>query len=749
METSAQAVSRQEESVPAAYTTVGTSPIRPDGVDKVTGRAQFGADIHLPGMLYGVVLRSPHAHARIVAIDTRVAEALPGVKAVMTAHDLAAQTGAPFEEADYASQQIVAHGKALYYGHAVAAVAATNRHIAEEAAKLIRVDYEVLPHVLEAEEAMREDAPILHETLRTDALGRAGDAPTNIAGHYRTKRGDVEAGFAQAHVVVERTFHTQTVHQGYIEPNTATAVWGDDGRVQIWCSTQGSHSAREQVAAILHLPQNRISVTPTEIGGGFGGKNDIYLEPLAALLSRKAGGRPVKMVMTRADVLAATGPGAGSTIKIRMGVDRQGIITAAQAFLAYDAGGFPGGWVSSGCGVVLAPYRLENVQIDGYDVVVNKPKTASYRGPGATNAVYAAETVIDELAEAIGMDPLDFRLLNGAVEGDRRPDGMRHLHMGYLETLKAAKAHPHYQSPLEGPNRGRGVASTFWGNWGARSSVSAGVNGDGTVNLVVGSVDLSTSRTAVAMQLAETLAIPLDSGGGERGRHRHRRLQRHLRRQSHHLCNGSGRLRTGQEDPATDGGGRRRFLGSGRDQVVVDGETYSANGERLTFSEIAKIMGDGGRPVTASASVNAVTYGGAAAVHIVDVEVDPETGKVTILRYTALQDVGTAIHPAYVEGQIQGGAVQGIGWALNEGYWYDEHGRLGQRQPARLPHAHRARSAHDRHFVGGEALSWPPFRRARRRRIAHHPARRRNRQRHLPRHRRADDANCPCRRIDW
>ena len=676
METSAQAASRQEEKTPATYTTVGTSPIRPDGVDKVTGRAQFGADIHLPGMLYGVVRRSPHAHARIVAIDTRAAEALPGVKAVVTAHDLAAQTGISFVDADYASQQIVAHGKALYYGHAVAAVAATNRHVAEEAAKLIRVDYEVLPHVLEAEEAMREDAPILHEALRTDALGRAGDAPTNIAGHYRTKRGDVEAGFAQAHVVVERTFHTQTVHQGYIEPNTATAIWGDDGRVQIWCSTQGSHSAREQVAAILHLPQNRISVTPTEIGGGFGGKNDIYLEPLAALLSRKAGGRPVKMVMTRADVLAATGPGAGSTIKIKMGVDRQGIITAAQAFLAYDAGGFPGGWVSSGCGVILAPYRLENVQIDGYDVVVNKPKTASYRGPGATNAVYAAETVIDELAEAVGMDPLDFRLLNGAVEGDRRPDGMRHLHMGYVETLEAAKAHPHYQSPLEGPNRGRGVASTFWGNWGARSSVSAGVNGDGTVNLVVGSVDLSTSRTAVAMQLAETLGIPLDTvavtvagtdavgfndtSGGSRTTY----------------ATGLAAHELGKKIQAQMAAVAADFWEVDASQVVVDGESYSANGERLTFSEIAKIMGDGGRPVAASASVNAVTYGGAAAVHIVDVEVDAETGKVTILRYTALQDVGTAIHRAYVEGQIQGGAVQGIGWALNEGYWYDEAGRL-------------------------------------------------------------------------
>ena len=179
--------------------------------------------------------------------------------------------------------------------------------------------------------------------------------------------------------------------------------------------------------------------------------------------------------------------------------------------MAYDAGGFPGGWVSSGVGVVLAPYRLENVRIDGYDVVVNKPKTASYRAPGATNAVFAAETVIDELAEALDIDPLDFRLINGAVEGDRRANGIPHLHMGYRETIRAAKEHPHYESPLDGPNRGRGVASAFWGNWGAKSSVSASVNEDGTVNLVVGTVDLSTSRTAVAMQLAEALGLPLDA----------------------------------------------------------------------------------------------------------------------------------------------------------------------------------------------------------------------------------------------
>ncbi len=676
MESQTRAMTIEKTTTPNTYKTVGTRPIRPDGVDKVTGRAKFGADIHLPGMLYGAVVRSPHAHARILAIDTSAAEALPGVKAVVTAMDLSELTGVPIEKADYAGQQILAHDKTYYHGHAVAAVAATNRHVADEAAKLVQVDYEVLPHVLDARQAMDEDAPILHENLRTEALGRTGDTPTNIAGHVQAERGDLEAGFAQASVIVEREFHTQTVHQGYIEPSTATAIWGDENQIRIWCSTQGSHFARKQVADILQMPLSRITVTPMEIGGGFGGKNDVYLEPLAAMLSRKSGGRPVKIVMTRSDVLKATGPGAGSSISVKIGADGQGRITAAEVDMAYDAGGFPGGWVSGGVGVVLAPYKVENVRINGYDVVVNKPKTASYRAPGATNAVYAAETVIDELAEALDMDPLDFRLLNGAVEGDRRPNGIPHLHMGYHETIHAAKEHPHYRTPLGGPNRGRGVASTFWANWGAKSSVSANVNEDGTVNLVVGSVDLSTSRTAVAMQLAETLGIPLDAvsvkvagtdfigfndtSGGSRTTY----------------ATGFAAYELGKTIQQQMAAVAADFWDVDIGDVILRGDTFSAGDERLTFAEVAKIVADGGAPVTASASVDAQNYGGAAAVHIVDVEVDAETGKVTILRYTAIQDVGTAIHPAYVQGQIQGGVAQGIGWALNEGYWYDEDGRL-------------------------------------------------------------------------
>ena len=292
------------------YDVIGTRPIRPDGADKVTGRALYGADIRLPGMLYGMVLRSPHGHARILSIDTRQAEALPGVRAVVTATDLpdleskVVELGEGAVNLRYQSNNILARDKALYFGHAIAAVAATSIHVAEEALALIDVRYEVLHPVLTAPEAMKPDAPILLEELRADELGVKGSAPTNIAEHARFGRGDVEKAFQEAAVVVEKEFHTAMVHQGYIEPQNATALWNVDGQLTIWCSTQGSFGARDQVAEILQIPVSRIKVVPLEIGGGFGGKIGVYLEPIAALLSKKSR-RPVKLSMSRAEVLAA------------------------------------------------------------------------------------------------------------------------------------------------------------------------------------------------------------------------------------------------------------------------------------------------------------------------------------------------------------------------------------------------------------------------------------------------------------
>ena len=665
-----------------AYKVIGTRPIRHDGVDKVIGRAVYGADVHPAGLLYGAVLRSPHAHARILSIDTRRADALPGVRAVVTAVDLPLVEdkieglGEGSVNLRYQSQNVLARDKALYYGHAVAAVAATSPHIAAEALALVDVTYERLPHVLDVIEAMREDAPVLLEELRTDEMGRKGEQPTNVAGHIQHVLGDVEAGFRQAAVIVEREFTTATVHQGYIEPQNATALYRTDGQVSIWCSTQGAFGVRDQVSDLLQIPVSRIRVFPMEIGGGFGGKNDVYLEPLAVLLSKKSGHRPVKLTMRYSDVLAATGPTSASYIRVKMGASQDGRIVAAQAYLAYAAGAFPGSPVSSGANCLFAPYRIENVRIDGYDVVVNKPKTAAYRAPGGSNAAFAAETVIDEICEKLGMDPLEFRLFNGARQGDRRADGTPNPRIGFLETVAAARDHPHYTAPLPGPHRGRGVAGGMWGNYGGKSSASASVNADGTVSLVEGSIDIGGTRTSLAMQLAETLGIPVsdvkplvadtDSVGYTEGTYGSRTtyatghavydLGQNLIRQ---LVERAAQL--WDVDPG---------------QVSLADGVFSASGRRLSFRELAARLDETGGPVMASATILAGREGPAAAVHIVDVEVDPETGKVQILRYTVLQDAGTAIHPSYVEGQMQGGAVQGIGWALGEEYVYDDAGRL-------------------------------------------------------------------------
>jgi CO/xanthine dehydrogenase Mo-binding subunit len=663
----------------STYKVIGSRPLRPDGVDKVTGRALYGADVKLPGMLHGKVLRSPHAHARILSIDFSAARALPGVRAVVTAQDLPsigdqmADLGESTVNLRYVSNNILAHDKVLYYGHAVAAVAADNVHVAEEALALIKVEYERLPHVLDGKQAMLPEAPILLSDLRTNELGKLGDAPTNVASHLCHQRGDLAAGFAQADVVVERTFQTAMVHQGYIEPQTVTALWNEDDQLSIWCSTQGAFSVQEQLAELLQIPLSRITVTPMEIGGGFGGKINVYLDPVAALLSRKAGHRPVKMTMTRAEVLAGTGPTSGSHIRVKMGARRDGTLTAAEAELIYEAGAYPGSPVGAGCSVIFGPYRLENLQIDGYDVVVNRPKTAAYRAPGGTNAIFASETVIDELAEAVGLDPVEFRLRNAVREGDSRPDGPEYRRIGLMETLEAARTHPHYQTRLTGKHRGRGFAVSAWFNWGGKSSATATVNKDGTVNLIEGSTDIGGSRASIAMQLAETLGVAYDD-----------------------ICpQVVGTAGVGYNDVT---GGSRTTFGTGwavyevgkallaemsrraadywdvpAESVHAENGVFAHNGDRLTFRELA---GKLDVPVTASAAVHPQGYGPGFGAHIVDVEVDVETGKVTILRYTAVQDVGKAIHPSYVEGQLQGGVAQGVGWALNEEYIYDAQGRL-------------------------------------------------------------------------
>ena len=673
----------------AGYKVIGTRPLRPDGADKVTGRAIYGGDVRMTGMLHGKMLRSPHAHARIKRIDTSKAEALPGVKAVMTGSDLPvpedrmAAAGEVAVNLKYLAGNVMARNKALYKGHAVAAVAATNIHIAEEALGLIEVEYEILPPVMTVLDAMKDDAPVLHDDLKMMEFGQQTDKIGNIANHFQFKLGEPEAGFKEADVIIEREFNTATVHQGYIEPHNATVLWGEDGHVNVWTSTQGQFVVQKQTSEVLGIPVSDVTVTPCEIGGGFGGKIPVYLEPVAAILSKKSG-RPVKMIMSRIEEFDATGPTPGSNMRVKIGAKNDGKVVAAEAVLKFEAGAYPGSPVTAGAMCIFAPYAFPNMQVDGYDVVLNKPKTAAYRAPGATNAAFASETVMDELAEKLGLDPLELRQINGTKEGERQVTGVAFPRIGYMETVHAALEHEHYATPLTGPNRGRGVASGFWFNVGFQSSVVINVNSDGTVNLIEGSTDIGGTRASIAMQAAEALEIPYadvkphvvntdsigytDVTGGSRttfatGYAAHDAALNVIA-QMKGRC--AGRWNS-DEAPVT------------ADDVDYAGGTFvnKKNAEQtMTFKEVAATLARTGGPLTGSATVQPRGVGGAFATHVVDVEVDPDTGKVKILRYTATQDVGTAIHPSYVEGQIQGGAAQGIGWALNEEFVYNDDGNM-------------------------------------------------------------------------
>lgn len=672
------------------YKVIGTRPIRHDGLDKVTGRAQYGADIQLTGMLHGRVLRSPHAHARIKSIDVSKAAAVPGVEAIATGADLPdpgdriAELGEGSVNMRHLSSNVLARDKVLYKGQAVAAIAAVSAHVAEEALTLIKVDYELLPPVTDVRKAMEPGAPLLYDNLITETLGGNGKGkPSNIAKHFQFKIGDPDKAFAAADLVIERSFTTATVHQGYIEPHNATALYNTDGTLTIWCSTQGAFTVRAQVAELLQMPISKIKVVPMEIGGGFGGKIRVYLEPVAAVLSKKAG-RPVKVLMNRTEVFEGTGPTPGSFIRVKLGADKTGRLVAGEAYLAYEAGAMPGSPVGPGAMCIFACYDIPNAVIDGYDVVVNKPATSAYRAPGATQAAFAAETIVDEICAKLKIDPIEFRVKNASKEGTRRADGPVFPKVGNLECLEAAKKHPHYSAPLAdnqtpGLPRGRGVASGFWFNVGLKSAVSVALNPDGTVNLIEGSTDIGGTRTSLAMQLAEALGISAAEV---------RPIVADTDMVGYTDVTGGSRVTyaTGIAAFAAAQDIKRQMIDRAAqiwelkpDDVVYDNAVLRAKSDpakTMTFKELAAKIHHKGGTIVGQASVDPPWPGGAFATHIVDVEVDPDTGKVGILRYTAVQDCGKAIHPSYVEGQMQGGVVQGIGWGLNEEYMYNAKGEM-------------------------------------------------------------------------
>ncbi|MEZ5850469.1 MAG: xanthine dehydrogenase family protein molybdopterin-binding subunit [Hyphomicrobiaceae bacterium] len=658
---------------------IGKRTIRPDGVEKVTGKAAYAADTKMPGMLWGKVLRSPHPHARIKSINTAKAEALPGVKSVVTAKDIVdfpveKSVMLGIQDMRWMCRNVMAREKALFAGHPVAAVAATSQSIARQALDLIEVDYEVLPFAIEIDDAIKDGAPILHEFVKFEGK------PSNIAGTLEHKLGDVDAGFAQADVIIERSFDTAAVHQGYIEPHACLVSVTRDNKATIWSSSQGQFMVRAMCAYLAGIDQSDIRAIPAEIGGGFGGKTIVYLEPVAVMLSKKAG-RPVKMTMSRDEVFRASGPTSASKSTVKIGATKDGRIVAGKAVHYLQAGAFPGSPIRGAAGCCFAPYDIANVHSFGYDVVSNRSKVAAYRAPGAPIGAHAVEAVLDELAQALKMDPLALRLKNAAKQGTKAAHGPVYPVIGYEQTIKAAMEHPHYKAPL-GPNQGRGVASGFWFNAGGESSAQVNLAEDGSVTVITGHPDIGGSRASTANITAELLGIPYEKvqvligdtsvigfsnlTGGSRVTYASAMVV---------TQSVQGVIKQLRE--------RAAKIWKIDPEAVVweDGEARPAGDnagkfQPLTLAQLAAQANSTGGPIGEGVQLNTTGAEGGFATHICDVEVDPETGKVTVLRYTSCQDVGRAIHPSYVEGQLQGGAVQGIGWALNEEYIFNKQGHL-------------------------------------------------------------------------
>ncbi len=661
------------------FKVIGTRVKRPDGIDKVTGRAKYGADAFAPGQLTALVLRSPHAHARIKKIDTSKAEKLAGVKAVITSADLPDLTGGDRGMRDVL-ENCMARTKVLYDGHAVAAVAAIDAHTAKAALKLIKVDYEILPHVTDVDEALKPSAPLLHDDIFTEGIEPKPAKPSNYIKFAEYGHGDIEAGFREADVIIEKSYKTEQTHQGYIEPHSCLANVSPDGTAELWVCTQGHFVYRNQCAILLGMEANKLRVTASEIGGGFGGKTHLWAEPLALALSRKAN-RPVKLTMTRDEVFRATGPTSSSSIDVKIGAKKDGTVTAAFAELRYQNGAFPFTWAEFGAMTAWACYDFKNVKSVSKDVVLNRPKCAAYRAPSAPIAAFAIESTMDMIAHKIGMDPVEFRIKNAAKEGTKSSYGPVYGPIGIGPTLQAAKDHPHMKAPL-GKNQGRGMACGFWFNFGGQTCVDLNVTPDGNVTVAVGTIDVGGSRASLALAVAEELGVGYDKvrcvvadtsslghndmTDGSRGTFSSSMACVDATRK----CVSELKVRAAKtwEIPVED-------------VEWVDGEAR-AKGEKygnlgpLSLKELAKGAGNTGGPIAGHSEIVADGAGVSFGTHICDAEVDPETGKTTITRYTVIQDAGKAMHPSYVEGQYQGGAAQGIGWALNEEYIYGKDGRL-------------------------------------------------------------------------
>jgi CO/xanthine dehydrogenase Mo-binding subunit len=694
----------------AEYSQVGKSLRRIDGREKTMGQTRYAGDLRLPGLLYARPVLSPYAHARIVHIDKTAALGIPEVVAVLTAADLALKYGGP------ASRHRVplATTHALFCGHPVAVVLAESEGAAQDGADQVRVAYEPLPAVVDPVAAMAEDAPVVQQQVDEAAAQAEGQMHAavaaqeesaaeaaaerfskNVTNRVHVQQGDIAHGFLEADVVIEQTYRTSMVHQSYMEPQVALASADPSGNITLWASTQALFYGRSEVASALGLPEHRVNSVPVPIGGGFGGKF-VLIEPLVAALAR-AVQRPVLLNFTRSEDLLAANPAPQTVITLKMGARRDGTLTAIQATAIFDSGAYPGTPAGIAALVFGGYYRCANLDIRAYEVLTHKPGVGAYRAPGAPQATFALESQMDALARALELDPLEFRLRNAVVAGDRRPDGRIWPAIGLKDCLERVREHPLWREhtavqrpPGEGKQAGHsdtrrvgvGLAAGGWPGGLEPAAAACRLERDGTITVVVGSTDVTGTHTTFASIAAEILGV---------------RPEQVAVVQSDTLTAPYAGATGGSKATYTVGAAVQRAAEDARQQIIrmaadileaapadlelVDGRVIvrGVPGRGISFLELAqKSMNFGARyePVYGRGASAITEAAPMFAAHLARVAVDTETGEVEVLDYVAAQDVGFAINPAEVEGQICGGVVQGIGWALYEQLVYDEQGQL-------------------------------------------------------------------------
>ena len=669
-------VSKSDPSNPTRI--VGKGVQRIDGAERVMGTAKYGADLSLPNTLHAKIKRSPHANARISKISIEKAIAIPGVVAIVTSKD--------FPIIEFSDQVVggeitmtprdqrrmqLAEDKVFYHGQAVAAVAATSLEIAEFATESIDVEYEVFDPVVKVEEAVKENAPLVHDDLYTwEFAGSLSDKPSNVARRVELSRGDPAEAFKNSDIIIERRFEGGTVHQGYIEPQACTVDIVDD-HLTVHTSSQINFNLRDTLATILGRDKEAITVVPLEIGGGFGGKAGLGIEFITALLAIKAN-TAVKLVLSREEVFRSTGPTCAHVINIKIGANRDGTLTAFQGEYLLDTGAMTGFTHSATAAMTgSSHYKFSDLYIDAYDVVTNKPVAMAYRAPSGPIGNYPTEVVIDEIAEIVGMDPIEFRIKNVTEDGDPLPNGLTMPVWGLKKILQAARNHPAWTDPLP-KSRGRGFASAYWGGATLTSNAEIYANQDATFTVLTGSVDLTGTRTTMAQFAAEELQVELDQvkvGIGDTDSVGHTDGSFGSRTT---LATGTAVIiaaRDTLDKLQTVAGNLLRI-----DPTYVEyrNQVFSAKDNAdnsITLSDLCKSLDEPIRGIGLSTGLPGAPT---AAASIAEVEVDDLTGRSEIKRFTIFQDPGNAINPLAVEGQMQGGAAQGIGWALWEVYDIDQ-----------------------------------------------------------------------------